>query len=294
MTRTPRLFCFGLGYSARALARALFAEGWPVAGTSRGDGGLAAIEALGAAPYRFAPDRPLEDAAAALSGTTHLLSAVPPSGNGDAVVKAHRADIARLEALEWIGYLSSTGVYGDRGGGTVDEAVALAPESTRARRRAKAEALWAQMWRIDSLPVHIFRLSGIYGPGRSALDQVRAGTARRIDKPGQAFSRIHVDDLVAVLRASIERPRPGAIYNVSDDEPATSAEVVAFACELLGVEPPPLVPFAHAVQAMSPMAREFWSDNRRVSNALIHDELGVALAFPSYREGLRAILAAEG
>jgi nucleoside-diphosphate-sugar epimerase len=287
---TVRLFCFGLGYSARALARSLIAEGWRVAGTSRSAEGARAIRALGAEAHPF----PLDDPAGALAGTTHLLSSAPPGQSGDPVLAAHGEDIARLGGLAWVSYLSATSVYGDRGGAVVDEAAPIAPSSARGKRRARAEQHWLDLCRAHGTPVHVFRLAGIYGPGRSALDQVRAGTARRIDKPGHSFSRIHVDDIAAALRASMARPSPGAIYNLCDDEPAPSAEVVACACELLGVAPPPLVPFAEAEAAMSAMAREFWADDRRIDNRRMHEELGVSLRYPSYREGLRAILAAGG
>ncbi len=294
MSDTPRLFCFGLGYSATALARHLLGQGWRVAGTRRGVEGVADAESLGIEAYRFNTDHPLDDSAAALRDATHLVSSIPPSETGDPVIDMHRADVTALSSLRWVGYLSATSVYGDRGGATVTEADELVPVSTRARKRAHAESLWLDLWRRDELPVHLFRLAGIYGPGRSVLDQVRAGRAKRIDKPGQKFSRIHVDDIVATVMASIEAPNPSAIYNVCDDEPAASAQVTAYACDLLGVEPPPLVPFDEAVKDMSPMAREFWADSRQISNRRMHDELGVTLRYPSYREGLRAILSEAG
>ncbi len=289
-----RLFCFGLGYSALALARRLLAEGWSAAGTTRSHDKARRLSAEGIEVFLFDRGRQLEDPASALAGVTHLLASVPPGpevepGTGDPVLGHHRADIAALESLTWLGYLSTTGVYGDRDGGWVDEDSELTPTGERGRRRVAAEAAWLELWERDGLPVHLFRLAGIYGPGRSALDTVRAGTAKRIDKPGQVFSRIHVADIASVLRASIARPSPGAAYNLSDDEAAPPQEVIAHACELLGREPPPLVPFQEA--QLSDMARSFYRDNKRVSNARIKDELGVALTYPSYREGLRAILA---
>ncbi|HEX9647165.1 MAG TPA: SDR family oxidoreductase [Alphaproteobacteria bacterium] len=287
----PRLFCFGMGYAATALARSLIAQGWRVAGTSRSAEGVGAIAALGAEGVRFAPGQPLADAHAALERTTHLLSSVPPGEAGDPVLAAHGGDVAHIAGLAWVGYLSATSVYGDRGGGLVDETAAVAPSSARGRRRAGAEQDWLGLGRAHGLAVHVFRLAGIYGPGRSALDQVRAGRARRIDQPGHSFARIHVEDIVTALCASMARPRAGAIYNLCDDAPAPSAEVVAYACELLGAAPPPLVPFAEAARSMSAMQREFWADNRRIDNRLMHEELGVVLRHPSYREGLRAILA---
>ncbi len=285
MSPARRLFCFGLGYTALVLAEALIAEGWSVAGTCRSDDERRKLERRGIAAHVFDRARPL-------AGATHLLSSVPPGEGGDPVLDRHAAAIAHAEGLEWIGYLSTTGVYGDHRGLWVDEDTALGPSGERGRRRQAAEELWLNFWSGHGIPVHIFRLAGIYGPGRCALDAVRAGTAQRIDKPGHVFSRIHVDDIAAVLRASIARPNGGRAYNVCDDRPAPPAEVIAFACGLLGVEPPPLVPFDEA--ELSPMARGFYADNKRVRNDRIKDELGVRLASPDYEAGLRAILAGEG
>jgi len=294
MSDSPRLFCFGLGLSATVLARRLHGQGWRVAGTHRSADGVAEAAALGIEAYQFGPDHPLDDASAALSDTTHVVSSIPPSETGDPVIDIHRDDLVAFGSLRWIGYLSATSVYGDRDGALVSEADSLVPVSTRARKRAHAESLWLELWQRDGLPVHLFRLAGIYGPGRSALDQVRAGRARRIDKPNHKFSRIHVDDIATALVASIAASNPGAIYNLCDDEPAPSAEVTAYACELLGVDPPPLMPFDEAVKEMSPMAREFWADSRQISNRRMHEDLGITLRYPTYREGLRAILAASG
>ena len=290
----PRLFCFGLGYSAGRLARALIAAGWRVAGTTRTAAGQAQLAAKGIDAYRFDGETPLAAAPATLAGTTHLLDSVPPGPDGDAVLVHHGRDIRALKTLAWIGYLSTTGVYGDTLGATVDETSLFNPTSERSRHRADAEAAWLTLASDHKLPVHVFRLAGIYGPGRSALDQVRSGTARRIDKPGHLFSRIHVDDIANVLRASMARPNPGAVYNVCDDEPAAPADVTAFACELLGVAPLPAIPFEEARVTMSTMALSFWRDNRRVANRRIKDDLGVILKYPSYREGLRAVLAEGG
>ncbi len=288
----PRLFVFGLGYSARALAARLRAEGWSVAGTVRErDGGGPPAAPDGTEILPFDRDRPLADPRAALAGATHVLVSVPPDRAGDPVLDRHGGDIAAVEGLVWLGYLSTTGVYGDRGGGWVDEDSELRPTSDRARRRVAAEAGWRELARARGLPLHIFRLAGIYGPGRSVLDQLRAGTARRIDKPGHAFSRIHVEDLAAVLRASMARPRPGAVYNVADDRAAPAADVVAFGARLLGLDPPPLEPFEGA--ELSEMARSFWRDNKRVRNDRIKRELGVRLRYPDFEAGLAAVLAAE-
>ena len=279
----PVLLCFGLGYSARVLADRLIAEGWTVRGTSRDPD-----QASGPGLLRF--DRQHLLPAAAFAGVTHVLVSVPPDEVRDPVLDTHVEEIAALPGLAWLGYLSTTGVYGDRGGGWVDEASELRPSGPRGRRRAAAEAGWLDLWHSRGLPVHIFRLAGIYGPGRGPFEALRAGTAKRIDRPGQVFSRIHVEDLASVLAASIARPRPGAVYNVCDDEPAEPAAVIAHAAALLGLPAPPLVPFDKA--GLSPMARSFWADNKRVSNALIRNELRVGLRYPSYREALVQILAA--
>ena len=287
----PRLFCLGLGYTARVLVVRLAARGWRVAGTTRSEDEARALARAGFDVYPFDRARPLADAAAALAGTTHLLSSVPPDEVGDPVIDCHGADIAGLAGLAWAGYLSTTGVYGDRDGGWVDEGSALEPTGARGRKRVSAEAAWLALERDHGVPVHLFRLAGIYGPGRNALATVKAGQAKRIDKPGQVFSRIHVDDIAAVLEASMARPKPGRAYNVCDDDPAPPAEVIAYACELLGVAPPPLVPFEQA--ELSPMARSFYGDNKRVSNRRIKEELGVALTYPSYKAGLAALLRDE-
>jgi nucleoside-diphosphate-sugar epimerase len=287
-----RLFCFGLGYTAGFLARALKGEGWRIAGTSRDEAGCARLAGEGFAMHLLAPGRKLADAAAALQGATHVLVSVPPDEEGDPVLAAHGADLGALRDIAWLGYLSTTGVYGDRGGGWVDESDALLPTGERGRRRVAAETGWLALERERGIPVHIFRLAGIYGPGRSALDTVRQGRAQRIDKPGQVFSRIHVADIVEVLRASMARPRPGAVYNVCDDDPAAPEAVIAYACDLLGVARPPLVPFERA--KLSAMAQSFYDDNKRVSNRRIKEELGVRLRYPGYREGLKDLLRSPG
>jgi nucleoside-diphosphate-sugar epimerase len=286
---TRHLFCFGLGYSALALARMIAGNEWRVTGTCRGADKAAALQALGFAALPFDRDRPL--AAAAFSGITHALVSAPPDSAGDPVLDRHGGDLAGLPGLAWLGYLSTTGVYGDRGGGWVDESAALRPSGERGRRRVIAEQGWLDLWRDRGVPVHIFRLAAIYGPGRSPFAALRAGTARRIDRPGQVFSRIHVEDLARVLLASICQPRPGAIYNVCDDEPAAPEAVVAHAAALLGVPAPPLVPLAEA--GLSPLALSFYDDNKRVRNESIKRELGAVLRYPDYRAGLAAILTAE-
>lgn len=284
-----KLFCFGIGYSALHLIAELMREdGWSFAGTCRGEDKCARAREAGVDAFPFSRGNLIANFAAALQGTTHLLLSIPPDEAGDPVLDMHAADIATLAPhLRWVGYLSTTGVYGDRGGAWVDESAALTPAGARGWRRVRAEAGWFTLHQESGLPLHIFRLAGIYGPGRSPLDQLRGGTARRIDKPGQYFSRIHVEDLAQVLLASMRAPNPGRIYNVCDDEPAHPADVVAHAARLLAMEPPPLVPFASA--ELSEMARSFYAENKRVQNGRIKDELGVRLRYPTYREGLAAL-----
>jgi hypothetical protein len=285
----PHLFCFGLGYSARVVARRLVCSGWTVTGTCRSMEKAALMRQAGLSAALFDRDRPVE--IETLNRMSHVLVSVPPDALGDPVLACHADDIAAIPRLSWLGYLSTTGVYGDRGGGWLEEAAELRPTGARGRRRVAAEQGWLGLWRDRRVPVHIFRLAGIYGPGRSAFDALRAGTAKRIDKPGQVFSRIHVEDLASVLLASMRRPRPGAVYNVCDDDPAPPEAVVAHAAGLLGMEPPPLVPLEEA--GLSPMARSFYDDNKRVSNRLIKTELGIRLRYPDFRAGLAAILADE-
>lgn len=285
----PALFCFGLGYSAEILGQALMAQGWSVAGTCRSPETRDRLREKGFEVHLFERGRKLAEARDILNAATHLLSSIPPDSEGDPVIDLRGGDLESLTRLRWVGYLSTTGVYGDRGGAWVDETSALQPTGERGKRRVAAEAAWLDLHRRHGLPVHIFRLAGIYGPGRNALETVRAGRAQRIEKKGQVFSRIHVADIAAVLRASFDRPRPGAIYNLCDDDPAPPQDVVEFACRLLGVAPPPLVPFEHA--QLSDMARSFYADNKLVSNRLIKEELGVRLTYPSYKDGLTALLA---
>jgi nucleoside-diphosphate-sugar epimerase len=287
-----RRVIFGLGYAAQAHSTRLRAKGWSVAGTCRGEDKQRELAEKGIKTFLFDRGRPLDDAKAALAGTTHLLSSVPPDAKGDAVIDQHAADIAALPDLRWVGYLSTTGVYGDRGGDWIDENAGLHPTGARGVARVAAERAWLDLERFGH-KAHLFRLAGIYGPGRSALDTVRNGTAKRIVKPGQVFSRIHVDDIATVLEASIARPNGGAAYNVCDDEPAPPQDVIAYAAALLGREPPPEIPYAESAPRMSEMARSFYMDSKRVANTRIKTELDVKLAYPDYRTGLKALLAAE-
>ncbi|MGE0254526.1 MAG: SDR family oxidoreductase [Alphaproteobacteria bacterium] len=291
------LFCFGMGYTARALASRLRPRGWTVRGTAR--------TAEGPDVAAFTRETPLPDPQRSLADVTHMLVSVPPDDMrhdvdamrhdvDDPVIAMHGDDIATAAAsLRWIGYLSTTGVYGDRQGGMVDETTEPRPSGARGARRVAAEAAWRALGERTGVTVDVFRLAGIYGPGRSAFDALRAGRARRLVRKGQVFSRIHVDDIAAVLDAAMARPAAGGrVWNVCDDEPAPPGDVIEYAARLLGIAPPPEEPFETAT-GLSEMARSFWAENRRVSNARIKAGLGVTLLYPTYREGLAAILAAE-
>jgi len=290
--RVGHLFVFGLGYTATALARRLKGQGWIVGGTVQSADKCAALAAEGLQAIVFDGKHPLADVAAAAGRATHVLSSVPPGNAGDPVLACHAGDIANLKRVKWVGYLSTTGVYGDTGGDWVDERAGLHPTGPRGRARADAERAWLDLGHLG-VPVHVFRLAGIYGPGRSALESLRAGTAKRVVKPGQVFSRIHVEDIATVLMASMAQPNPGAIYNVCDDEPAPPQDVIAYAAALLGIDAPPEVPYDEAAKTMSAMAKSFYDDNRKVANRRIKDELGVTLAYPDYRAGLKALLTAS-
>lgn len=304
-----KLFCFGLGYSATALARRLQGDGWQVAGTCRTPQKCEVLKAEGIDARVFDGSQPIDGLEQMLSGVTHVLSSIPPrapqpasepgSGVGqhtvcDPVIAHHYQDLMVVSGLQWLGYLSTTGVYGDTAGAEVDEDSPLNPTSDRGRHRVEAEAAWLTLHRERGLAVHVFRLAGIYGPGRSVLDQVRENVAKCIDKPDHRFSRIHRDDIVETLMASIARPDGGAVYNVCDDLPAPQAAVVTHASRLLGKPAPPLIPFDEAAKTMSPMALSFWRDNRRVSNRRIKEVLGVKLHHPTFREGLEQILRHDG
>ncbi|MFE1600627.1 SDR family oxidoreductase [Methylobacterium sp. ID0610] len=278
------LFVFGLGYTARHFVereRGRFAR---VAATLQT---VRPPAPEGVDLRVFSPREADPRIAGDLAGSDAILVSVPPQ-DGDPVLAAYAEAIAESPA-RWIGYLSTIGVYGDRQGAWIDEATPPAPTHGRTRDRVAVEEAWRALGARTGKPVQIFRLSGIYGPGRNAFVKLREGRAQRIIKPGQVFNRIHVDDIATALAASIERPRAGAIYNVTDDEPAPPQDVTAFAADLAGLPLPPEVDFDTA--PLSPMARSFYGENKRVRNRLIKDELGVALRFPTYREGLRALVA---
>ena len=275
------LLSIGHGYSAQALARRLLPQGWQIIGTTRTEAGAKALRATGIDALVW----PESDLSGALAKATHLLTSVAP-GDSDPVLQAIGPQIAG-SALKWVGYLSTTAVYGHHNGDWVDETTPLAPTTARGAARVQAEADWTAL----GLPLHIFRLAGIYGPGRGPFEKVRDGTARRIHKAGQVFSRIHVDDIARVLHAALLRPHPG-VYNVCDDDPASPEDILGLAADMLGLPPPPIVPYEQA--EMTPMARSFYAENKRVRNDRIKTVLGVTLDYPTYREGLAAILAAGG
>jgi nucleoside-diphosphate-sugar epimerase len=275
------LLSIGHGYSAQALARRLLPQGWQIIGTTRTEAGAKALRATGIDALVW----PESDLSGALAKATHLLTSVAP-GDSDPVLQAIGPQIAG-SPLKWVGYLSTTAVYGHHNGDWVDETTPLAPTTARGAARVQAEADWTAL----GLPLHIFRLAGIYGPGRGPFEKVRDGSARRVHKAGQVFSRIHVDDIARVLHAALLRPHPG-IYNVCDDDPASPEDILGLAAEMLGLPPPPIVPYEQA--EMTPMARSFYAENKRVRNDRIKTVLGVTLDYPTYREGLAAILAAGG
>ena len=281
------LLSLGYGYSASALGRQLTAQGWRVIGTTRSRADALAAE--GVEPLIW----PGNDLAPALAAATHLLISVAPDGSdnggGDPVL-AQEAEAIRAAAphLAWVGYLSTTGVYGDHQGGWVDEDTPLTPGTARGRARVQAEAAWQALAAETGLPLHIFRLAGIYGPGRGPFRKVRDGSAQRVIKPGQMFSRVHVEDIGQVLAASIAQPHPGAIYNVCDNDPAPPEDVLTYAAELLGVDLPPAVSWDEA--EMTPMARGFYAESKRVRNDRMLRELGVTLRYPDYRAGLQALM----
>ena len=279
------LLIFGFGYSGRAIAKAAREAGVEVWATSRNPAALPPEAGVTLIPFDFAE--------IAIRNASHIIATVAPGDAGDPVLARYAAQMTAAPDLRWIGYLSTTGVYGNRDGGWVDEDTAPDPQAQRSKRRVEAEAAWSAYG--IRLAVDIFRLAGIYGPGRSMFDDLREGNARRVVKPGHLFGRIHRDDIAhGVLAALLQNPEPGVrIFNFADDEPAASGDVVVEAARLLGVEPPAAIAFADAAPKMSPMGLSFWADNRRISNTKTKARLGIEWKYPTYREGLRAVLAEE-
>jgi len=284
------LLVTGLGYAGTAAAREAAAAGWRVAGTARDPAPGAATPGVAVLPFAAAGE--------AIGAASHLLVTAPPGEGGDPVLAAHGAAIEaalRAGTLRWVGYVSTTGVYGDRGGGEVDEATPPAPGQPRSHRRLAAEEAWRAAT-AGRAALDLMRAGGIYGPGRSPFEELRAGSARRVVRPGHAFSRIHRDDIALAVLAAIGQDLPAAVrvLHLVDDEPADSASVMEHAARLLGVPPPPAIPFEQARATMSPMALSFWAENRRVANSATKAALGIAWRCPTFREGLAAILAEEG
>ena len=283
--RLGHLLVFGMGYTGTAIAARAAGQGWQVTATSRDPRDLRPPPGVALIPFK--------DAGPAVLAATHLVQTAAPGAEGDPALARFGGEVASAPDLRWAGYLSTTGVYGDHGGGWVDEDTPAQPGNSRGQRRVAAEDAWRAA--CARCAVDVFRVAGIYGPGRSAFDDLRAGTARRVDKPGHLFGRIHRDDIAAAVVAAMVQDRPPGlrILNLADDEPAASAEVTAEAARLLGIEPPPLVPFADALPGMSEMGRSFWMENRRVRSSRTREMLGLRWAYPTYREGLRAILQQE-
>ncbi len=278
MTKT--MLIFGYGYTAQVFATALRAEGWRVIGTTREAGKQGVMQWPGS------------DISGALAAASHVLISAAPDESGDPVLARLLKDFQQAAShLDWVGYLSTTGVYGDHGGAWVDETTALTPATTRGHHRVRAEKQWLELFESHALPVHIFRLAGIYGVGRGPFAKVRNGTARRIIKPDQVFSRIHVEDIAQVLMGSVKAPDAGEIYNVCDDDPAPPQDVIAKAARLLGLPIPKAVDFETA--DLTPMARSFYAESKKVSNVKIKQKLGISLIYPDYKSGLEMLLAAE-
>lgn len=269
------LFCFGYGYTAQSIATLVKENGGTAQGTSRTSTMTMNL------PFSSEQRVP----ASALENVTHILISIPPQQGADLVWNAHVNDFKTMPHLQWIGYLSTTGVYGDMQGEWVDETTKCQPSQQRSQERYHVEQRWLSC--LD-LPMHIFRLSGIYGSKRNVFEQIYAGTAQRICKPGHVFSRIHQEDLAQIIYHSMCHPTPGEIYNVADDLPTSQQEVIEYACDLLKAPYPALVPFKNA--ELSPMAKSFYAECRRVNNDKIKDALGIKLKFPTFREGLERLV----
>ncbi|MBH69102.1 MAG: NAD(P)-dependent oxidoreductase [Rhodospirillaceae bacterium] len=289
LEREPgHLFCFGLGFTATRLAKRLLSLGWKVSGTSRRLENAVRFESLGITAYIFDGSAPIANASDVFSDVTHLISSVPPGDNGEDVLFWHKKDLGAAPLLDWVTYLSTPAVYGDKKGETAYETDRPKPTSIRGQRRLAAELAWGKAMSGTDISFQIMRLAGIYGPGRNIIEQIVSGRARIIEKPGQVFNRIHVDDIGTILIASMLRPCDGRVYNVADNEACPSGDVVRFACELLKIEPPKPIDFEAA--NLSDMARSFYGECKVLATTRLKDELLVQLQYPTYREGLRNIL----
>ncbi|RNF34409.1 SDR family oxidoreductase [Paracoccus methylarcula] len=280
------MLIFGHGYTAGYLTPLAITRDWRVTGTTRNH--PERVSAAGADALLWPGQE--DDIRRVITRSDAILVSAAPTEGGDPVLAVFADELGRARP-RWLGYLSTTGVYGDRNGGWVDETSDLTPSTARARSRVQAEQAWQALAAAHDLPLHIFRLAGIYGPGRGPFAKLRNGTARRIVKPGQVFSRIHVEDIARILMASIDAPAPGAVYNLCDDDPAPPQDIIACAARMLDMPPPPAVDFEEA--DLGPMARSFYSDSKRVSNERIKRDLGITLKYPDYRSALAAILKAE-
>lgn len=287
-----RLVVLGAGYTGRRLCSRLVEGGWHVTGSRTTAARASELRDHGIVGAVFDGCAPSEDIRNALRRATHVLSAIAPTEEGDPVLRHHREDLAEAPELRWLAYVSTTGVYGDRGGGVVDESSELSPATDRGRRRVTAESAWQALGDARGTPLQIFRLAGIYGPGRSVLDRLRDGSARRVVGAGLVFNRIHVEDIVGAVLAGMDHRMQSGVFNLSDDEPAPPATVVEFGARLLGIDPPEAVSLDEA--DLSATARSFYEENKRVSNRRLKSDLAYRLAYPTYREGLVAIAAREG
>jgi hypothetical protein len=287
----PMLLCFGLGYSAEHFVAA-HGDGFErIVGTVRGAERAAVLNAHLSGRLKallFDGKSPTPELQHAIAEAEAALISVPQDEHGDPVLRTFAGDFAHARRLSALVYLSTVGVYGDRDGAWVDEDTPPNPITPRARKRLAAEQAWQEFGRRRGIPVAVLRLAGIYGPGRNAFTQIARGDARRIVKPGQVFTRIHVDDIAQAIDAALAQ-RTHGIFNVVDDEPAPPGDALAFAAGLLGVPPPPEIPYEQAAPSMSPMAQSFWQECRRVKNDKLKRELGVSLRYPTYREGLTAL-----
>jgi nucleoside-diphosphate-sugar epimerase len=276
-----KLLCFGLGYCALRVTEKLIDQGMKIVGTSRNPKSFRAIQT-----FIFNQETPLSQHA--FEGVTHILCSIPPVQEEDLVLKHHAQDLLKLSELKWVGYLSTTGVYGDHQCSWVDEETLPSPLNDRSKIRLKIENQWLDLRKKQNFPIHVFRVAGIYGPYRNVLNDIRQGCAQRVIKESHVFSRIHVEDVAQTLLISMKSINPGRIYNIADDYPSSSYEVITYAATLLKRPPPPTIPFEKAT--LSDFARSFYQENKRVKNKRIKEELKVNLFYPSYREGLQAIL----
>lgn len=280
------LFCFGLGYTAAVVAARLAQKGWAVSGTATGPDKTKTLTDKGWKGLVFDGRSKSAEVTEALGRSTHVLLSIPPGAGGDPAHDVYAEEIAAAPSLAWIGYFSTIGVYGDAGGGWVDETTTPRPGSERGQRRVAAENAWTNLGDEHGKAVVIFRLPGIYGPDRNSLDDIKAGKARRIIKPDQFFNRAHVEDIASAVEAALSL-KSSRIFNVTDDLPAPPQDVIAYGAELLGLPCPPAIAYDDA--ALSPMGRSFYSESKKVSNARMKSELGVSLKYPTYIEGLQAL-----